>query len=142
MARTRGAFGSIARGRVARKRERALVLFALLVAGCAAPSQPAPPAPPPATQIAHRVPGASLGMDRYQGLLGAELIQLLGKPDFRRRDLDAEIWQYRAGGCILDLFLYQEEGVFRVLHAESRSRTTGRACPETPVEERAAEARF
>jgi hypothetical protein len=142
MARTRGAFGSIARGRGARKRDRALVVFALLIAGCASPSEPAAPTPPPPARISHRVPGVSLAVDRFQGLLGAELVQLLGKPDFRRRDLDAEIWQYRAGGCILDLFLYPEEGVFRVLHAEARSRTTGRACPEAPVDERAADARL
>jgi hypothetical protein len=142
MARTRGAFGSIARGRVARKRDRALVVFVFLVVGCASPPELATPTPPPPAQIAHRVPTVSLAVNRFEGLVDAELVQLLGKPDFRRRDLDAEIWQYRAGICILDLFLYREEGIFRVLHAEARSRTTGRACPEAPVDALAADARL
>jgi hypothetical protein len=80
--------------------------------------------------------------ERYQGLGGADLVRLLGIPDFRRRDAGAEIWQYQAGTCILDLFLYEDRGEFHVTYAEKRSRRTGRACTEATIEERAADARL
>jgi hypothetical protein len=150
MAGTRGAFGSIARGRGAlKKRARALVLFVLLLAACAMPEPttinavPAPINAVPATLPAPAGPSpGAVGPERYQGLRGAELVQLLGTPDFRRRDAGAEIWQYRAGACILDLFLYEDGGAFHVIYAETRSRATGRACNEALVEGQAAEARL
>jgi hypothetical protein len=151
MAGTRGAFGSIARGRDAlQRRGRALVLFGLALVGCAASqtppaAAPAPVAPPPAR--AALPPQAAttrtvLGPERYQGLAGAELVRLLGRPDMLRRDGGAEIWQYRAGACILHLFLYEEGGALLVVHAEARNRTSGRACLAPRIEERAADAQL
>jgi hypothetical protein len=120
------------------------------LAGCAGSetppeAAPAPAAPPPVAL--HPPPQAAtartvLGPERYQGLAGAELVRLLGRPDMMRRDAGAEIWQYRMGACILHLFLYEEGGALHVVHAEQRSRTTGRACATPLVDERAAEARL
>ena len=38
-----------------------------------------------------------------------ELASILGKPAFIRRDMSAEVWQYRTDACVLDLFLYNFE---------------------------------
>jgi hypothetical protein len=44
-------------------------------------------------------------------------------PQFRRRDGQVEIWQYRGSGCTLDLFLYAEAGDMRVRYVEPRGQT-------------------
>lgn len=67
-------------------------------------------------------------------LLGLETdaIQgLLGDPTLVRRDGDAEVWQYRSTGCVLDLFIYGQPK--RVEHVDLRNRGEGapdavRAC--------------
>ncbi len=61
--------------------------------------------------------------ERIMGLTRTELLDLLGKPDFLRRDAPAEIWQYRGKECILDVFLYDSGEHYRVLHFEVRERT-------------------
>jgi hypothetical protein len=50
------------------------------------------------------------------------LIARLGEPDFTRHDPPAEIWQYRGTSCVLDVFLYPEDGEMKVLHAATRDR--------------------
>jgi hypothetical protein len=50
------------------------------------------------------------------------LVARLGEPDFTRRDPPAEIWQYRGSTCVLDVFLYPEEGEMKVLLAATRDR--------------------
>ena len=61
-------------------------------------------------------------------LLGRDATLLrasLGKPDFLRRDGGAEIWQYKNGTCVLNIFLYDEtpskSGAKRALHFDARS---------------------
>ncbi len=79
----------------------------------AAPAKPeAKPAPTPEVLV---------------GLTGAQLSEALGKPGFRRRDGDAQIWRYTGAGCYLDLFLYRAAaaGSFRVDHLEIRSLAGG-----------------
>ncbi len=53
-----------------------------------------------------------------------DLNGLLGQPDLVRREKPAEIWQYRGKDCVLDLFLYNEEGnpdsPFKVVYSEAR----------------------
>lgn len=60
-----------------------------------------------------------------------DLLALLGQPDLRRSDPPAELWQYRGTGCVLELYLYREGDIFRVVHAEThgRSLTSGEGCP-------------
>jgi hypothetical protein len=71
------------------------------------PSVVASPDPPP-------LPEAIIGLDR-DGLTDE-----LGKPVFLMRAQAAEIWQYRAENCVLDLYLYEESGALRVLYLEAR----------------------
>lgn len=74
---------------------------------------------------------ADLGKDpgKLRGLSSPLLLAALGAPNFRRRDRDAEIWQYYGDGCVLDLFLYAEDGQSRVAHYAVRSRLPDEAVP-------------
>ena len=74
--------------------------------------------PPPQTRTANLA--TPVNPQRIMGLTRAELSDLLGKPHFRRRDITAEIWQYRHSECILDAFLYESGNDYRVLHFEMR----------------------
>ena len=53
------------------------------------------------------------------------MLPILGAPDFVRRDGSAQIWQYRATNCVLDLFLYKNGNETHVKHAEIRPRVPG-----------------
>jgi hypothetical protein len=79
-------------------------------------------------------------LNRLHGLSADDLRTMLGRPDFRRRDAAAEIWQYRGSDCILDLFLYRETGGYRVSYAETRDadplRTAPTGCLSTLVASR------
>lgn len=58
-----------------------------------------------------------------EGLDGAAIERLLGKPDLSRKEPFAEVWQYAHGDCVLFLFLYaQDGGVNKVSHAETSGR--------------------
>jgi hypothetical protein len=60
-------------------------------------------------------------------LTAADLVARLGPPNFTRRDPPAELWQYRGATCVLDLFLYPDNGTLKVSHAQSRVRHTEQA---------------
>lgn len=64
---------------------------------------------------------------KLRGLESGLIRAGFGPPTFRRRDKTAEVWQYYGQGCILDLFLYQEDGKQRVAHYHLRSRDAGGA---------------
>jgi len=66
---------------------------------------------------------------RFKGLSGPDITSLLGAPSFQRHDGDADIWQYYGpnSACVLDLFLYPDQGQPQVAHAELRSRGAGNA---------------
>jgi hypothetical protein len=55
-------------------------------------------------------------------MTAAALAAKLGEPDFKRQEESAQIWQYRGEACVLDVFLYQDAGELKVVHAVSRSR--------------------
>ena len=62
-----------------------------------------------------------------QQLIGLEsrgLAEMLGSPGFVRRDGKAEVWQYPAESCILDVFLYRDKGTLSVDYVELRGRGT------------------
>jgi len=83
-----------------------------------AAEQPAEPTPPAETVVeVYPEPDTITGLDRQA------LTEILGKPGFTRRDEPAEIWQYQAGVCTLDVFLYKDETgpTYRVTHFESRA---------------------
>lgn len=56
------------------------------------------------------------------GLSPGKLADRLGSPGFVRRDGSAEIWQYLAEACILDVFLYRDKDVLAVDYVELRGR--------------------
>jgi hypothetical protein len=62
-------------------------------------------------------PQQLMGLDR------ATLNKKLGEPALIRRDGDAEVWQYRADRCVLDLFLYGANK--KVEHIDLRNRGDG-----------------
>jgi hypothetical protein len=99
----------------------ASVLFA---AACA---EIPPPAAPEAKPAAVSAPSASpepADPAAFVGRGAREIAELLGEPGLKRRDAPAELWQYRAGPCVLDLFLYDDRdgGAATVAHAEVRPR--------------------
>jgi hypothetical protein len=57
------------------------------------------------------------------GLKPADVVSILGQPDLRRDEPPAELWQYRAEDCVLNLFFYSETGGYRLTHAEAWQRT-------------------
>lgn len=60
--------------------------------------------------------------DDFIGAGPAKLLPMLGAPDFVRREGPAQVWQYRAKHCVLDLFLYESGEKSRVQHVELRPR--------------------
>ena len=71
----------------------------------------------PATAPADRV---TLTLQDLKGRTARELTALLGEPKLRLRDGPAQVWQYAGQGCVLHLYLYQEDGSFRVTYGEVR----------------------
>jgi len=63
--------------------------------------------------------------NEFMGYSPDRVLPVLGAPDFVRRDGNAQIWQYRATNCILDLFLYKDGSETQVKHAELRPRVPG-----------------
>ena len=59
---------------------------------------------------------------QFLGLVGTAVALKLGVPNLIRRDGTAEIWQYRATACILDVFLYASGDEQLVRHIELRRR--------------------
>ena len=111
-----GVAASVALGACGAPVPRAVVA-ALPVASPAPPA--APPAEPPAPEPAvARVPELPV----LTGLAPAEVIALMGEPDFRRRDPPAELWQYRSADCVLDVFIYGSGGNARVVRSQTRDR--------------------
>ncbi len=87
-------------------------------AGAAPAPQPAPEVPetaalPPAPVIDDD-PARLMGLDR------TGLAKLLGDPELTRREPPAEIWQYRGGSCVFDVYLSEEAGRQRVTYLDAR----------------------
>ena len=113
-----------------------LAVVALSLAACAAPQRrdaatPAPdgtsPTPVPVAGYSIRPPvpppTGKPTLENLPGMNADGITKMLGQPQFRRRDGQVEIWQYRATNCTLDLFLYSENGDMRVRYVEPRGRT-------------------
>jgi hypothetical protein len=78
--------------------------------------------------------GSSSDANDLVGLTASSTRHLFGPPAMKRAEEPAEIWQYRRGNCVLDLYLYSDENEAKVQHAELRHRSdhgsealTGRA---------------
>ncbi|MCF8479182.1 MAG: hypothetical protein K9H25_02010 [Rhodospirillum sp.] len=61
---------------------------------------------------------------------GGDLRAALGEPALLRKETPAQVWQYQGRTCVLDFFLYEEDGQVRVIHTESRERTGGVTRPD------------
>lgn len=97
----------------------------------------------PEPEIDIPTPEELLGMNR------AEIVKILGQPDFRRHDVPALLMRYRDERCILDLFLYPPKGrrgadIEQVEHVEARSnrgdRVSTGVCIESVMKSRTARA--
>jgi hypothetical protein len=128
----------------------------LLAAACAeipppaAQSAPVPGAKPAAVSAPSASPEPA-DPAAFVGRGAREIAELLGEPKLRRRDPPAELWQYRADRCALDLFLYAgRDDVLTVAHAEMRTippvggqtKEAARASSDAPLPGRAREAPF
>lgn len=56
-----------------------------------------------------------------KGAEEAELLPVFGRPKFKRKESQSELWQYRQPECTLDVFLYNDGDIRRVKHFEIRS---------------------
>lgn len=81
------------------------------------------------TQTATRSPGPP--PDKLIGMTNDDITAIFGRPVFVRRDPPGEFWRYRSKTCVLELFLYQRGGAWRVDHMEMRRK-------DTPVADRLA----
>ena len=104
----------------------AVVLAAGLLSACAL--SPQPPAPGPAQTTALGDPAGIIGTD------AGSLQRLLGPPRLVRRDAPAELWQYRARDCVVDLFFYQEKDGLRLLYVEARTGAAEITAPQPCLE--------
>jgi hypothetical protein len=115
-----------------------LAATAAALAACAGPPGTAARAPVPGGEAASAPtampiagysvrptppPSGKLTLESLPGMNAAGVTNLLGAPQFRRRDGQVEIWQYRGATCTLDLFLYAEAGDMRVRYVEPRGHT-------------------
>ena len=57
---------------------------------------------------------------QLMGLGPRALRALLGEPELVRREVPAEIWQYRTESCVFDVFLYDSTGQRKVTYVEAR----------------------
>lgn len=96
-------------------------------------NSPPPAEPPAAVAASPTIPAAParpvIEPAQLEGLTAVSLKSMLGAPHFLRRDGVAQIWQYYDDACALDLFVYEDHGVERVVHHQIRSRLPGQAPP-------------
>ena len=101
-----------------------LMVAGAVLAACAPVSSSQSPStsasPPSATATAapgaapQAPPGDLLGLDE------TALKRWFGTPSLIRRDYPAEVWQYRAKACVLELYLYPADDHMEVADAEAR----------------------
>jgi hypothetical protein len=94
---------------------RLVLALTLFVAACAtAPQQLAPPPPPTAIQ-------ATSQTRKLIGLTANELVGYFGRPALQVREGTSLKLQFRSRQCVLDAFLYpQNGGVLRVTYVNTR----------------------
>ena len=94
--------------------------------------------PPPETDVPDVVAPAP---EALIGFKPAQLSETFGTASLVRRDLGAEIWQYRARECVLFLFLYTKSATespdaLSVHHIDVRGRQSPTDCVKAIVRER------
>jgi len=96
-----------------------LAAAGLGLAACTSPAPPAAASSPQAVSASAEAPPTG-GPDNPLGLDPVGLTRWFGAPSLIRRDYPAEVWQYRAKGCVLELYLYPVGDHMAVTHAEAR----------------------
>lgn len=78
----------------------------------------------PDTEVARVAePPPPFDPDTLIGLGRAEVATLLGNPNLLRAEPPAEVWLFKAGSCVVHLYLYGDEAMdYRVRHFEARDR--------------------
>ena len=66
---------------------------------------------------------------RFIGAKPDFLLAELGKPFALRKEAPAQVWQYRAEQCVLDIFLYEEDDGPAVVYLEARDLQAAPAEP-------------
>jgi len=136
-------------------------LVALALTACASrtlpPSASAAPAtstvstaqtPAPAVRPAIATAPAATESTHSKDLVGMgpdELQHLFGHPQLVRGETGAEVWQYRAQACVLDLYLYPQESqgtALRVTYLEARDRSAASLAADPCVNALMAERRI
>ena len=109
----------------------AVACASLAAAGCTAGQQASAPGSPSGSGI--RGGAWALEPESLVGRDGRQLESRLGRPDYRREEGRAMVWQYRLDGCVVDFVLYGDGSGFDVAAWRGRSRVSGgdynhRAC--------------
>jgi hypothetical protein len=94
---------------------RLIIASALLLAGCATSpqQQPAEQAPPPQP--------ISPQTRQILGLTTNDLVGHFGRPALQIREGTSLKLQFRGRSCVLDAYLYPQNGVLRVTHVDART---------------------
>lgn len=104
-------------------------LLALALAGCTTAtgsggpqaSRPDASQGPGVALASAAVPAAADGNpERLRDLDPDAVAQLIGMPNYVRRDGGVTVWQYHAGVCVMDLFWYPTPQGTRLAHYEVR----------------------
>jgi hypothetical protein len=124
-----GGFGMELRGRAAAV--AAVIAIAGALSACAAPGGSATSTTAAAPSSIAPDFTQTADLKKLAGLKPAEVLSMLGKPDLKRAEPPAELWQYRATDCVLNLFFYDEAGGYRLTHIEAwqRSLASGGTAP-------------
>jgi hypothetical protein len=87
----------------------------------------------PGAQTRPLPPSRSPSLASLSGLTAPALRAALGDPVLLHRDGPAQLWQYAGIGCVLHVFLYEDNGAFRVSYAEVRIDNAKLVNPPTCV---------
>jgi hypothetical protein len=95
---------------------RLFIASTLLLASCATrPQQPAAVETPPPERA------TSPQVRQILGLTPNELVGHFGRPALQISEGNSLKLQFRGRSCILDTYLYPQNGVFRVTHVDTRT---------------------
>jgi hypothetical protein len=69
----------------------------------------------------------------FIGLDGQALANAFGQPQMVRKEAPAEVWQYGGADCVVDFYLYDEDGRLKVAYVEARDMQADSAATERCV---------
>jgi hypothetical protein len=66
---------------------------------------------------------AETNPDRLRQMKPPKVVELIGQPNFQRKEDRVTVWQYHNADCVMDLFWYRTESGPELMHYEARSET-------------------